>query len=509
MRRASLAWAALASLLAAGGALAACSSRGTEVGVRPEGSARALGMFSTRLPERAEEQARLALAQDARRRENRFIDAVKPDHLASATRVSQRELEAGLFPPEAIFEIGAQLFNFSFTKDMGFGGKDLPYRARFQRGLRGGPDATHCAQCHWRGGPAGAGDGADNAFLGGDGDRQSSALSRNPIALTGAGYVEILAREMTEELQRARESLLASARSSRSPQKGELLAKGLSFGTLVARPDGSTDARLVDGVDADLVVKPFGHKGTFATLRDAVEEALNVHHGMQSTHLVRTAPPERVGGYGRPDPDGDGRTDEIIEGQVSALTLYLAMQEVPRSVLPSRIDRALLTSTDVSLFWAEGRARFTQLGCAGCHVPLLPARSTLFVLPSRDGGRPVSVDLATHGAEPRLKPSLDGRFEVELYSDLKRHDMGPGLAEARADRGVSPSLFVTRPLWGVARSRPYLHDGRAPTLEDAIVLHGGEAQRSRDAFLALPELQKASVRVFLTSLTRATRIVVP
>jgi CxxC motif-containing protein (DUF1111 family) len=96
-----------------------------------------------------------------------------------------------------------------------------------------------------------------------------------------------------------------------------------------------------------------------------------------------------------------------------------------------------------------------------------------------------------------------------LFSDLKRHHMGAALAERRADGGVDADVFLTRPLWGIARSRPYLHDGRAPTLEDAILLHGGEAQASRDAFAALSEADRAPLRVFLTSLTRAERLVAP
>jgi CxxC motif-containing protein (DUF1111 family) len=87
--------------------------------------------------------------------------------------------------------------------------------------------------------------------------------------------------------------------------------------------------------------------------------------------------------------------------------------------------------------------------------------------------------------------------------------MGEALAESREDAGLGADVFVTRPLWGIARSRPYLHDARAPTLEDAILLHGGEAQASRDAFAALNEKDRATLRVFLTSLTRAERLASP
>ena len=98
---------------------------------------------------------------------------------------------------------------------------------------------------------------------------------------------------------------------------------------------------------------------------------------------------------------------------------------------------------------------------------------------------------------------------MALFSDLKRHDVGQALAEPRPDRGALAAQFLTRPLWGLARSRPYLHDARAPTLEDAILLHGGEAQEARDAYAALTEPERAPIRVYLMSLTRARRMVSP
>lgn len=499
--RAGILVAALAAALAA----AACS---TEHGTSPaggglrQGTAQTLGVFSSELSGDLREQALSMLERDAWRREQRFLEAVSPGHLFRSTRVPQVEIEAGSWSPGELYQLGAQLFDVTFTKEAGFGARDLPPLGRFHTGRRGGPDARRCATCHWRGGPAGAGDGADNAYLDGDGDAQSSALARNPISLAGAGILEILAAEMSTELAEQRAALLQKAAATGVGARAELVAKGVSFGTLEGRPDGSVDTSDVEGIDADLVVRPFGWKGSFAGIRDAVEDSLLVHHGMQSTHLVDTAPPERVGPFGKPDPDGDGVTSEIEEGQVTALTLFVAMQEVPQITPPQGVDMVVL--------WAEGRARFDALGCAGCHVASLPLKSTRYVLPSRDGGPAVVVDLAKDGGEPRLEEQADGGgYRVFLFSDLKRHDVGPQLMETRADRGVAREQFLTPPLWGVARSRPYMHDARAPTLEDAILLHAGDAQEARDAYAALGELERAPVRVFLTSLTRARRMVAP
>jgi hypothetical protein len=463
-------------------------------------SGEVLHVFSTALPADRRTEAREALARDAWRREHRFLDAAQPGHLFAATRVDEADVEAGLWANDDLFQIGGQLFTFSFTRDQGFGARDLPPMARFHTGRRGGPDAPRCASCHWRGGPAGGGDGADSAFLDGDGNKQSSALGRNPIALPGDGFVEILAAELSAELAAAKEALLARAAAKGAAVKGELHAKGISFGALTARPDGSVDTGAVVGVDADLVVKPFGWKGNVTTLRDAVEDALLIHHGMESTYLVATAPKERVGPFGGADPDGDGVTDEIVEGQVTALTLFVAMQETPQIVTPP--------DSNTALAWADGRARFDALGCASCHVPSLALASTTFVLPSRVGGAAVRVDLARDAAEPRLgAAAADGKMRAFLFSDLKRHDLGPGLAEPRADRGVAGNQFLTRPLWGVARSGPYLHDGRAATLEEAILAHGGEAQPARDAYAALGDPDRGLVRIYLASLTRAKRLV--
>lgn len=490
-------------LLLAGGLVAAALGVALSVSRPPPrpSSARALGIYATSLSDDVREQARVALASDAILREERFLEAVTPGRAFTLTRIRQVDIDHGRATPSQLFQVGAQLFHLTFTRQVGYGARDLPPIARFQNGRRGGPDSFRCDSCHWRGGPAGAGDAADDAYFDGDGDRQSTALARNPIALAGAGILEILAREMSVDLQSRADGLQREAARSGRPARGEVAAKGVSFGWLTARTDGTFDVAELRGVDADLAIKPFGWKGNVARIRDAVEDALLVHHGMESEHLVRTAPSSRVGPFDRSDPDGDGVAPEIEEGQVSALTAFVAMQEVPTTRMPE--DANLITML------AAGRTQMTVLGCTTCHVASLPLESTVFRLPSREGGVELSIDLATSGADPRISPSADGgAYRAFLYSDLRRHDMGAALAEPRADRGVAGTFFLTRPLWGVARSGPYLHDGRAATIEDAILLHGGEAQAARDAYAKLLDSERAPVRVFLASLSRAKRLVV-
>lgn len=477
----------------------ACGGTGTTDEPTEASDARPLSVISPELPESTEEQALQALRQEAWRREHRFRDAADPGYLFRSTRITQDEVESGEWTPDQLFQVGGQLFHLHFSRDVGFGGADLPLLGRFHLGKRGGPDATRCASCHWRGGPAGAGDAADNAMLLSDGRSASLATPRNPPSLVGSGLREIVAREMTAELQALRDDAIEFSADAGYAVRIDLLAKGIAFGFLTVHPDGEVDVTEVEGVDADLVVRPFGWKGTFASVRDVAEDALNIHHGMQTTQLVAQGDELRVGRAGGDDPDGDGFSDEITEGQVSALTLYLAMQEVPQELLPE--------TSMMLLYWAEGRQDFDALGCAKCHTPTLTVDRPRFRLESRVGGPTYVVDMPTEAAQPRLVADDDGQYSVRMYSDLKRHAMGDALADNRPVDGLAPDVFITPPLWGIARSRPYLHDGSAPTLEDAILAHGGEAAESRDAFAALDELDRAPLRVFLTSLSRAPRMV--
>ncbi|MBM4358517.1 MAG: hypothetical protein FJ096_10460 [Deltaproteobacteria bacterium] len=493
--------------------LAASFSACTEERLTPvparDSSARPLGLFARTLAPDPRDEARASLERDARRRALRFEEVVSPGVTFRSTRVSQREIDAGLWSPGELFELGAQLFHQRFRREDGFGAADLPQLGRFQRGQRGGPEAFQCADCHRRGGPAGAGDASDNAYILGDGERPSTALERNPRALVGAGYLELLGREMSEELAAQRTALLDEARRQDKFVRGPLTAKGIAFGHLTVRPNGTVDATEVEGVDADLVVRPFGWKGHTRTLREFIESELATHHGMQSDWYVAHASTDEKGAMPLPDPDGDGVNSEITEGQVTALTAYLAMQEVP-TVEPPTLLHEFDDLTDALMpFWIEGATRFRDIGCATCHVPELKVASPRYTLPARESGATLELDLTREGADPRLVPDTDGGVTLRAFTDLKLHDIGGFLAETFPERGRGVSRFLTPPLWGIARSRPYLHDGRAPTLESAIVMHGGEAQAARDAYEALTDRQRGTIRVFLTALTRGRRFAVP
>lgn len=119
-----------------------------------------------------------------------------------------------------------------------------------------------------------------------------------------------------------------------------------------------------------------------------------------------------------------------------------------------------------------GEQTFAELGCGTCHVPGLQSERGL----------------------------------IPLYSDLLLHDMGPELADGVVMKVATGSEFRTQPLWGIAATPPYMHDGRADTLHDAIVAHGGEAQDVAKAYGKLDERGQSDLVAFLESLGGKSQI---
>ena len=407
--------------------------------------------------------------------------------------IPQDRIDRGDLPLEALFLMGDSFFSHPFQRLSGLGGLLPPDRLqRVHRGLTGGIDTFSCMGCHTVGGLDGAGTFTQSARVRGDGVHLASTAVRNPPSLLGGGLVQALAAEMSADLQALRVRITAAAREQ-GPLTWRLVSKGVSFGTITGGPDGAVDLSGVEGVDPDLVVRPFGWKGDAARLRSMVEEASRLHFGAQSTVLeqrYREAPdPERLGpGPDWWDPDHDGVLREIEEGSITATAAYLAMLEAPVILPPA--DPGLQER------WARGSAALDTLGCAACHVRSLHLDQRMWTeRPDTTDGPGVTFNLLADGDTPK------GSDRVVLFSDLKRHRMGEALADPDGD-----DLFLTRPLWGVADTGPWLHDGRAATLRDAIAAHGGEAEASRAAWSAAPEAQRVDLDLFLRSLTRAPRL---
>lgn len=417
------------------------------------------------------------------------------DHLA----ITQEDVDADLYDKAILFQFGDEFFSHEFTRPNGYGDSSFTTLKRVHTGVRGGLDSFSCAGCHSLGGPDGAGSPTQNAMIQGDGDHAGSALVRNAPALLGLGMVQAIGAEMSNELQFQRLTALEKAKTTGQPVTLDLVTKGISFGTLVVYPSADVDYAKLDGVDFDLVIKPFGRKGTTSRLRRFVEDAARVHFGVQSHVLAlgyqKTLDVAHLGpGPDWWDPDNDGKQRELEEGILTTVASYLAMLEVPVVLPPA--DPGLRDR------WASGSALFDTVGCPSCHVRQIPLLYTTWHETSDTTGGDVVINLFADGEQPR------GTNLVEVFSDFKRHDLGPGLADPHDDEEhkLLRSVFLTRPLWGMAETPPYLHDGRAATIPAAILAHGGEAQPQRDAFAALSPDEQADLHVFLLSLTREPKV---
>jgi hypothetical protein len=467
------------------------------------------------------EAAREAQRAAARRHELRLREAAAPGSFVRGMHgaLDPKRMAAGDVCPSELADLGQLLFEHEYDFPDGLGGGKAatapagPFR-RVHDGLFGGPETISCPSCHWIGGPNGAGAETDNAFLQGDGERTRSGDERNPPALVALGVVQALAREMSRDLQQERADLVREAVRAGDGREVRLTTKGVDFGVLRGTPKGEIDTSGLRGVDGDLVVKPFGWKGTLPDFADFAAEALQVHIGIQSDELLATGSRELVGAGNDPaDPDADGVRDELGRAPFAAMMVHLALLELP-IVEPLIQDRQLPpaaqalrppTTTSFANDFQRGRRQFHDLGCAGCHQPMMVLESPMLAL---EGLPPIDLSREMRQPALRYEPSLGG-YPVWLFSDLKRHDMGKANAAQHVQRGVALSEYLTPRLWGVADSGPYLHDGRAPSFDYAIAGHDGEGAAARAAFTALPQDEKGALRVYLMSLRRAPRVVVP
>jgi len=201
-----------------------------------------------------------------------------------------------------------------------------------------------------------------------------------------------------------------------------------------------------------VVVGRFGWKAVKATLRDQTAKAFAIDMGLTN----------------EPFPADDGGAAEISQDQLDLVEFYLRTLAVParRDVDDPEVRR--------------GEELFMTIGCSGCHMPTLVT-----------GDHPVAA-LAHQTIHP--------------YTDLLLHDMGDGLADNRPEFTATGSEWRTRALWGIGLTQTvhpgatYLHDGRARTLEEAILWHGGQAAAYREAFRHLPAADRAALVRFLKSL---------
>lgn len=413
---------------------------------------------------------------------------------------------------------GETLFRARFTREEG-AGRPLATQAiiptkrkraaEFVFRRTAGLDAAACAACHNEPKLGGAGDFAANVFVSegfvnADFDSLDPQFSneRNSNHLFGAGLVELLAREMTADLQAIRTQALQEARQTRQAVKVELLSKGVSYGYITAQADGVLDLSGIQGIDADLIIRPFSQKGVFPSLRQFTINALNQHHGMQAV--------ERFGvrWTGEADFDGDKIPDEIQPEAVSAMVAWQATLPPPTEKKPDDVRWQQAA--------ANGKGVFGRIQCASCHLPALPLKSLSFADPGPldtagtlrqgevTGERPV-YDLALQDWARQLPRNPQGEVLVPLFGDLKRHVIADAQVatlgnELLSQRFVERDQFMTAELWGIASTAPYGHRGDLLTLDEVIRAHGGEARAARDAYIALTAADQSALIAYLKTL---------
>lgn len=235
------------------------------------------------------------------------------------------------------------------------------------------------------------------------------------------------------------------------PLFGLGLIDSIAEADIVANEDpGDTDGDGIAGVAqrlSDGRLGRFGWKANIPSVSEFVRDAISNEIGL-------TVPDDGVHTFGFLG-DGDDVADpEVDMATLGSLEFYLAnLGPPPRASVDAAAE-------------ARGEALFAEVGCDGCHIPALPGANG----------------------------------PVALYSDLLLHDVQPEGFLGIADGVASPRHFRTPPLWGIRDSAPYMHDGLAFTLEEAIARHESEASDVRLAYEALSGAERADLLAFLRSL---------
>src|SRR5262247_2464680 len=336
--------------------------------------------------------------------------------------INQTDIESGKIKFNDLLEIGEGIFAARWTSLDGQGrpaatGAGAPTKRNPLNNVpfirTSAPDATSCADCHHQPMIGGAGGFVANVFvlaqvLDPVTDSVSAEFSneRNTLGMNGSGAIEMLAREMTTELLALRQLAIEMARQTGTDNTVSLSAKGVLFGQLTARPDGSVDASGVEGVDPDLVIKPFHQKGVVNSVRVFTVNAYNHHHGMQAVERFGVGQKDNNGNIiTTNDFDEDGVPDELTVGDITAVTIFQTAMNIPGRVIPSDLQRRAAAR--------RGESSFEDIGCADCHRPKLPLESALFSEPNpfnppgnlrpQDVGRPIVFDLTRDIPSPRLE----------------------------------------------------------------------------------------------------------
>jgi len=274
------------------------------------------------------------------------------------------------------------------------------------------------------------------------------------------------------------------------PMLGVGLLEAIPEADILARVRTAPDADGVKGVanyvyDTDGTVRlgRFGWKAGKATLRQQAASALVQDMGVTSTaYPNRSCISDPAGCKNAPQQKG------VTDAELNLITQYLSLVSVPaQRALASGFPKGVAPLADLDVDpvkVAAGTKVFTDMRCAACHT-----------VEQKTGAGHLFAELRNQTIKP--------------YTDLLLHDMGDGLADKFAEGQAKGNMWRTSPLWGIgytarvmgpAGSAGYLHDGRAATLEEAILWHGGEAEKSRQRFQQLSTTDRENLLAFLRSL---------
>jgi CxxC motif-containing protein (DUF1111 family) len=254
----------------------------------------------------------------------------------------------------------------------------------------------------------------------------------------GRGYMEAIA---DAEIQR-----IAAEEATRS----DAIHGTIPMTTFDSVPSGDGFSTYHTG---DTVIGRFGVKARVATLDDFTADAFQGDMGM-TTPMRPTE---------LPNPDhltDDARAGvDLDQEHVDRVAFYLRRIAIPR--------RVGLTE--------RGAALFDQVACSACHTPSLHTRADYPIAQLAD-------------------------IDAPVFTDMLLHDMGDGLADGMTDGGGGSRDWRTAPLIGLRFSKLYLHDGRASTVTDAILMHGGEAEASVAALTALTQADRDALIAYVEAL---------
>lgn len=410
---------------------------------------------------------------------------------------------------------GRQLFQRKFLRTQGAGpiADDLILGGNIELSLRIGAGLSDsCASCHGR--PRGS--------AGFGGDVVTRPESRDAPHLFGLGLKEMLADEITADLRAIRAAAAAAAQQSDQNVTKDLKSKGINFGRITARPNGTFDVSGIAGIDPDLRIKPFFAHGGTISIREFVVGAFNDEMGLQAVDpdlalahgggrvetpsgMILDGATDQISGplanNASHDEDADGVVNEISASLVDHMEFYL-------------LNYFKAGTYEKSSVTDKGFEQLKAIGCAQCHVPDLlidrdrrvadvetiydPVRgnfNSLFATAT-----PLFSAVPDDSGLPYWKRPIGGSFLVKnIFTDFKRHNLGPNFYERNYD-GTYQTMFLTAPLWGVGSTGPYGHDGRSINLRDVILRHGGEAQLARDSFAALNWNKQQEIIAFLNTL---------